>query len=97
MHIRPRVLCMWTPQLWLSECECRSHSSRIAFERTLLDFTDTLDRGAHLMTIVPQVWTAEVGGGRVKEVVNEGFELLKMGWEKDDSILKHSIVGPLMR
>ena len=46
--------------------------------------------------MMPRPWTAEVGEGRVKEVLEEGFELLKMGWEKDELALKQSIVGVLM-
>jgi hypothetical protein len=52
--------------------------------------------GAHLFTIMPMAWSAEVGEARVKEVLEEGFALLKMGWEKDELALKHSIVGTLM-
>ena len=36
------------------------------------------------------------GESRVKEVLEEGFALLKMGWEKDELALKHSIVGVLL-
>jgi hypothetical protein len=46
--------------------------------------------------MMPRPWTAESGESRVKEVLEEGFELLKMGWEKDELALKHSIVGVLM-
>ena len=56
----------------------------------------TFDRGAHLFTVMPQVWTAEVGDEKVKEVVEEGFGLLKMGWEKDEVALKRSAAGPLI-
>ncbi|GAB7322023.1 hypothetical protein MBLNU13_g03076t2 [Cladosporium sp. NU13] len=41
-------------------------------------------------------WTAESGEAGVKEVLEEGFELLKMGWEKDELALKRSVVGVLM-
>lgn len=52
--------------------------------------------GAHAFTIMPKVWTAESGEDRVKRVLEEGFELLRMGWEKDEAALKHAIVGDLM-
>jgi predicted Ser/Thr protein kinase len=45
---------------------------------------------------MPMAWEAEIGESQVKEVLEEGFELLKMGWEKDELALKHSIVGSLM-
>ena len=53
-------------------------------------------RGAHLFVIMPMAWQAEIGESKVKEVLEEGSELLKMGWEKDELALKHSIVGVLM-
>jgi hypothetical protein len=56
----------------------------------------TLDSGAHLFKIMPKVWTIEVGESRVKEVLVEGFDLLKMGWERDDVALRNSVVGALM-
>lgn len=46
--------------------------------------------------MMPRPWTAEKGEGRVKEVLEEGFELLKMGWERDNLALRHSVVGVLM-
>jgi len=46
--------------------------------------------------MMPRPWTAEAGESRVKEVLKEAFELLKMGWEKDEFALKQSVVGPLM-
>jgi hypothetical protein len=46
--------------------------------------------------MMPRPWGAESGEGRVKEVLKEGFELLEMGWEKDELALKHSVVGILM-
>lgn len=46
--------------------------------------------------IMPMAWQAEIVENKVKEVLEEGFELLKMGWEKDELALKHSIVGVLM-
>ncbi|KAM0709734.1 hypothetical protein Q7P35_003774 [Cladosporium inversicolor] len=52
--------------------------------------------GAHLFMIMPMAWQAEAGESKVKEVLEEGFELLKMGWEKDELALKQSIVGVLM-
>ena len=54
------------------------------------------NRGAHLFTIAPRAWTAEVGDDKLKQVVAEGFELLKVGWEKDEVALRQSVVGPLM-
>jgi hypothetical protein len=45
---------------------------------------------------MPMAWQAEIGESKVKEVLGEGFELLKMGWEKDEVALKHSIVGALL-
>jgi hypothetical protein len=55
-----------------------------------------LNSGAHLFTMMPRPWGAEKGETRVKEVLQEGFELLKMGWEKDQLALKHSVVGVLL-
>lgn len=46
--------------------------------------------------IMPMAWQAEIGEVKAKEVVEEGFALLKMGWEKDELALKQSIVGVLM-
>lgn len=46
--------------------------------------------------MMPRPWTAESGEAGVKEVLEEGFELLKMGWEKDELALKRSVVGVLM-
>jgi hypothetical protein len=45
---------------------------------------------------MPRLWTTEKGEGRVKEVLEQGFEFLKMGWEKDETSLRRSIVGVLM-
>jgi hypothetical protein len=61
----------------------------------LLTFTSWIS-GAHLFTIMPRAWIAEGSENKVKEVLEEGFQLLKMGWEKDELALKHSIVGVLM-
>lgn len=55
-----------------------------------------LKSAVHLFTVMPRPWTAEKGEGRVKEVLEQGFELLKMGWEKDENSLRRSIVGVLM-
>lgn len=55
-----------------------------------------LNSAAHLFTMMPRPWTAEKGEGRVREVLEEGFGLLKMGWEKDDAGLRHSVVGVLI-
>jgi aminoglycoside phosphotransferase (APT) family kinase protein len=52
--------------------------------------------GAHLLTMMPRAWTAEAGEGKVKVALQQGFELLKFGWEKDEAALKGSIVGALM-
>lgn len=64
------------------------------------DFADVSslpwNSGAHLFTMMPRPWGAECGEGRVKEVLEEGFELLKMGWEKDELALTPSVVGVLM-
>lgn len=46
--------------------------------------------------MMPRPWTAERGEARVKEVLEEGYDLLKMGWEKDELALKRSIMGALM-
>lgn len=54
------------------------------------------NRGAHLVTMAPIAWSAEAGDDKVKEVVAEGIELLKMGWEKDSVTLKQSVVGSLL-
>jgi hypothetical protein len=45
---------------------------------------------------MPTAWNAEVGESKIKEVLEEGSELLKIGWEKDELALKRSIVGVLM-
>lgn len=52
--------------------------------------------GAHLFTMMPRAWTAEVGEEKVKKLLREGFDLLKMGWENDEAALKNSIVRELM-
>lgn len=73
------------------------HTAHVPGRNTLFwILLTTLNRGAHLFTIVPQVWTTEVGDEKVKEVVEEGFRLLKMGWEQDEVALKRSVVGPLI-
>jgi len=46
--------------------------------------------------MMPRPWTAEEGEGKVKEVLEQGFGLLKMGREKDENSLRRSIVGVLM-
>lgn len=46
--------------------------------------------------MMPRPWKAEKGEESVKEVLEEGFELLKMGWGKDVAALRRSIVGILM-
>ena len=46
--------------------------------------------------MMPRPWGAECGEGRGKEILEEGFELLKMGWERNELALKHSVVGVLM-
>jgi aminoglycoside phosphotransferase (APT) family kinase protein len=51
---------------------------------------------AHLFTMMPRAWTAEAGEEKVKAALQQGFELLKMGWERDEAALKNSIVGALM-
>jgi hypothetical protein len=45
---------------------------------------------------MPTAWKGEVGESKIKEVLEEGSELLKIGWEKDELALKRSIVGVLM-
>jgi predicted Ser/Thr protein kinase len=45
---------------------------------------------------MPTAWKAEVDESKIKEVLEEGFELLRMGWEKDELALKRSIVGVLV-
>lgn len=45
---------------------------------------------------MPTAWKAEVGKSKIREVLEEGSELLKIGWEKDELALKRSIVGILM-
>lgn len=52
--------------------------------------------GAHLFTMMPKAWTAEAGEEKVKKLLREGFDLLKMGWENDEAALKNSIVRELM-
>jgi aminoglycoside phosphotransferase (APT) family kinase protein len=51
---------------------------------------------AHLFTIMPRAWMAEVGEEKVQAALQQGFELLKIGWEKDEAALRKSIVGVLM-
>jgi aminoglycoside phosphotransferase (APT) family kinase protein len=51
---------------------------------------------AHLFTMMPRAWKAEAGEGKVKAVLQQGFELLKIGWERDEAALRKSIVGVLM-
>ena len=51
---------------------------------------------AHLFTIMPRAWMAEVGEEKVKAALQQGFELLKIGWERDEAALRKSIVGVLM-
>ena len=51
---------------------------------------------AHFFTIMPRAWMAEVGEEKVKAALQQGFELLKIGWERDEAALRKSIVGVLM-
>ena len=51
---------------------------------------------AHLFTMMPRAWKAETGEEKVKAALQQGFELLKMGWERDEAGLRNSIVGVLM-
>lgn len=52
--------------------------------------------GAHLFTIMPRAWTADYGEEKVRLALQRGFELLKIGWERDEAALRKSIVGVLM-
>ena len=52
--------------------------------------------GAHLFTMMPRAWTAESGEEKVKFALQQGFELVKIGWERDEVALRASIVGVLM-
>lgn len=52
---------------------------------------------AHLFTMMPRAWTAESSEEKVKTALERGFELLKIGWERDEAALSNSIVGVLMK
>jgi hypothetical protein len=52
---------------------------------------------AHLFTMMPRAWTAESSEEKVKTALERGFELLKIGWERDEAALRSSIVGVLMK
>jgi len=51
---------------------------------------------AHLFTMMPRAWTEEAGKEKVEAALQQGFELLKIGWERDEAALRKSIVGALM-
>ena len=52
--------------------------------------------GAHFFTIMPRAWMPEFGETKVRLALEQGFELLKIGWERDEAALRKSIVGVLM-
>ncbi|KAM0719683.1 hypothetical protein Q7P37_003814 [Cladosporium fusiforme] len=52
--------------------------------------------GAHLVTMMPRAWKAEAGEDGVMNGVEEGVELIRMGWERDEDGLRKSAVGILM-
>ncbi|CAG8617461.1 4915_t:CDS:2 [Scutellospora calospora] len=49
--------------------------------------------GAHLFTIMPRAWTAEYGEEKVGLALQQGLELLKIGWKRDEAALRKSIDG----
>ena len=51
---------------------------------------------AHLFTMMPKAWKAEAGEEKVKAALQQGYELLKTGWQRDEADLRNSIVGVLM-
>lgn len=51
--------------------------------------------GAHLVTMMPRAWREEAGDDGVKKGVEEGVQLIRMGWEKDEEGLRRSAVGTL--
>lgn len=53
--------------------------------------------GAHLVTMMPRAWEGEAGQEGVRKGVDEGVELIRMGWERDERVLEKSAVGLLVR
>jgi aminoglycoside phosphotransferase (APT) family kinase protein len=51
---------------------------------------------AHLFTMMPRAWKSEAGEEKVRVALQQGFELLKIGWERDEVALRESVVGVLM-
>ena len=52
--------------------------------------------GAHLVVMMPKAWASEATPDRIKDVVAEGVELIRLGWTRDDAGLRRSIVSSLV-
>lgn len=51
--------------------------------------------GAHLVVMGPMGWAKTAGDLGVRELAEEGVELIRTGWSKDVATLKDSMVGTL--
>lgn len=52
--------------------------------------------GAHLIVMMPKAWRNEASAGQIQNGVQTGVGLMRMGWERDETRLRGSIVGSLM-
>ena len=52
--------------------------------------------GAHFTVIMPNAWSNETTDQRLRDVLEIGADLIRMGWEKDTKSLRTSIIGTLI-
>ncbi|KAK5999792.1 hypothetical protein QM012_005198 [Aureobasidium pullulans] len=54
-------------------------------------------KGAHFLVMDPTVWGRLVTPERMSALVHHGVQLIKAGWERDDAILRTTMLEPLYR
>ncbi|KAH0028194.1 hypothetical protein KCU78_g3708, partial [Aureobasidium melanogenum] len=53
--------------------------------------------GAHFIVMAPTVWGGLVEPRRVSALLHHGVQLIKTGWDRDDGMLRSSMLAPLYR
>lgn len=53
--------------------------------------------GAHFLVMGPMVWGRLVEPERMSALLHHGVQLIKAGWERDDNMLRSSMLAPLYR
>jgi hypothetical protein len=51
----------------------------------------------HFIVMAPTVWGRPVEPERMSALLHHGLQLIKAGWERDDDILRSSMLAPLYR